>query len=185
MQEGQIAVGGLTWPWVVAPRSAALSPGGGRRCRGGTASARPWLSPLPAPRAAGVCFPGKPEPARSAFSDADELCRVPGEMVCGASGHSRTLPPRDGCAASCTPLPCPRYLQVTPQKMSPSPPSPQCAQGCVAVVRGFVGARQTQPCLCAGCACWCRIFQWAGCMCDPLPEVCSWLRGLLRSSRRG
>lgn len=35
MQEGQIAVGGLTWPWVVAPRSAALSPGGGRRCRGG------------------------------------------------------------------------------------------------------------------------------------------------------
>lgn len=74
MQQGQVVVVGFTWLWVMAPRSAALSPGGGRRCWGWTASARPRLSPLPTPRAAGVCFPSKPEPEGRDFSDADELC---------------------------------------------------------------------------------------------------------------
>lgn len=39
-------------PWVMAPHSAALARGSGRSCWGGTVSARPWLSPLPAARAA-------------------------------------------------------------------------------------------------------------------------------------
>ena len=122
MQEGQVAVWRLTWLWVVAPPLHSTVPWGQQAVLGGgTASARPQLLPQPAPRAAGLCFASKPEPARRDFSDAD-----------GLRGHGQTLLPTGtllwGWVCSLPhSSPLPRVSPGGSPKDVPKPPSLQCA----------------------------------------------------------